>query len=431
VIGFDKIEFASLTDVGVRRSHNQDNCVTLPAGDLAQFQSRGHIFLVADGMGGHAVGELASKLAVDIIPHIYNKHAQEGPVRALRKAFIEANVTIHARGQQNREFEGMGTTATALLLREEGAWIGHVGDSRVYRVRDGQIEQLTSDHSWVWEVARRRRVDPDQVQDFPSNMIMRSLGPEPLVQVDVEGPHVLRQGDVFVVCSDGLSGPLSDREIGAIVTALPPTEACHFLVDLANLQGGPDNITAVVVRLGESDAESTSAVVPRKKGPPWHQRFPWPVASLGLGIFLAVAAIALTVWGIDGGVYIFFLAAMSLLVGLSLLLVRHVREQNKEEDDSEPARIKVYRQMPCPIEAPLLEKLGRAVPTLEQRLRDKQWEADWDTCHEHQKLAEHHQRQGNLKEAFREYCRAMRSLTEALQRQRNKEEVFQPVWEKT
>jgi serine/threonine protein phosphatase PrpC len=154
VSGYLSIEYASLTDVGVRRSHNQDAHVTLAAGDQPQWEQRGHLFLVADGMGAHAVGELASKIAIDNIPHIYLKHAQEGPSNSLRRAILETNTAIHTRGQQNREFEGMGTTGTVLLLRTEGVWLGHVGDSRAYRVRDGKIEQLTFDHSLVWPAAK-------------------------------------------------------------------------------------------------------------------------------------------------------------------------------------------------------------------------------------------------------------------------------------
>src|SRR5205823_4659095 len=149
VIGYDKIDYASLTDIGVRRSQNQDAHATLLATDLEKWRERGHIFLVADGMGAHAVGELASELAANIIPHTYYKHAHQGAVPALRKAFIEANASIYAKGQLNPEFEDMGTTSTALVLRAEGAWIGHVGDSRAYRIRDGQIEQLSFDHSLV------------------------------------------------------------------------------------------------------------------------------------------------------------------------------------------------------------------------------------------------------------------------------------------
>src|SRR5438552_340066 len=139
-------------------------------------------------MGAHAVGELASKLAADIITHTYQKYAGQGSAPALRKSFIEANATIHNRGQQNREFQGMGTTATALLLRPEGAWIGHVGDSRAYRIRDGFIEQLSFDHSLVWEMAKRQGVNPEVLLGIPANVIVRSLGPEPLVQVYLEGP---------------------------------------------------------------------------------------------------------------------------------------------------------------------------------------------------------------------------------------------------
>src|SRR6516162_6469240 len=250
VTRFDQIEHASLTDVGVRRSHNQDSHAIQLARDDEQWSQRGHLFLVADGMGAHAVGEKASEQAAGVIPHTYGKHAHQGAVAALRKAFVEANASIHACGQANREFEGMGTTASALLLRAEGAWIGHVGDSRVYRIRNGVIDQLSYDHSLVWEYARLKRIDPDDVEDIPSNVIHRCLGPEPLVQVDIEGPHPIQGGDIFLLCSDGLSGQVSDSEIGAVTSALTPAEACRFLIDLANLRGGPDNITVMIVKVG-------------------------------------------------------------------------------------------------------------------------------------------------------------------------------------
>src|SRR6266404_1769252 len=109
-----------------------------------------------------------------------------------------------------------GTTATALLLRPEGAWIGHVGDSRAYRIRDGRIEQLSFDHSLVWEMARRHGVDPDSLPGIRKNVIVRSLGPEALVEVDIEGPHPVQAGDHYLLCSDGLSGQVFDAEIGAL-----------------------------------------------------------------------------------------------------------------------------------------------------------------------------------------------------------------------
>jgi protein phosphatase len=436
VSGYLTIECASLTDVGVRRSHNQDSHALSVATDAAQFAARGHLFLVADGMGAHAVGELASKIAADSIPHIYAKHAQEGPAAALRKAILDTNTAIHARGQQNREFEGMGTTGTALLLNPAGAWIGHVGDSRAYRVRDGKIEQLSFDHSLVWELARRQGVKPEELQGIPSNVIVRSLGPEPLVQVDVEGPHAIKPGDIYVVCSDGLSGPVHDREIGAVVSTLPPKEACQFLIDLANLQGGPDNITVIVVRVvGDKDKEiwegnhKSNSQIFRK--PTFLQNLPWPLASLLLGIMLALAAVAVTAWRWEVGGYVFALAALATGAGLVGLLWQSRREIAPVPETSDAEAPRVHREVTCGIELPMLQRLARAESALQDRIRDHQWTADWEDCQKHHSLAEGYLHAGDLTEAFREYCRAMLPLSEAVHRQRHKEEVFQPVWDKT
>src|SRR6516164_2351958 len=289
---FDQIEHASLTDVGVRRSHNQDSHAIQLARDEEQWHERGHLFLVADGMGAHAVGEKASEQAASIIPHTYHKHVHQGPPAALRKAFSEANASIHAFGQQNREFAGTGTTTTALLIRPEGAWIGHVGDSRAYRIRDGMIQQLSYDHSWVWEYARIKRIDPSEVKDIPNNVIHRCLGPEPLVQVDIEGPHPLRSGDIFLLCSDGLSGQVSDSEIGAVTSALTPAEACRFLIDLANLRGGPDNITVMIVKVGGDP--SLNGVADPPPAPRARKRWPvvpWWLPTMTAGIVLVLVAV--------------------------------------------------------------------------------------------------------------------------------------------
>jgi protein phosphatase len=443
VTGFESIEHAAVTDVGVRRSHNQDAYVVMPAGDLDLWQRRGHVFLVADGMGAHAVGELASKLAVDSIPHIYSKYAQEGPVAALRKAFQETNNIIHTRGQQNREFEGMGTTGTALLLRPEGAWIAHVGDSRAYRVRRGIIEQLSFDHSLVWELARRQKVNPNELQGIPSNVIVRSLGPESLVTVDVEGPHPIEAGDAFVLCSDGLSGPVSDREIGAVVSTLPPDEAGRFLVDLANLHGGPDNITAIVVRVAGNQAESDGAASKNGSpssgwGLPGRHRLTklmagtsWPLGALFLGIVLAVGAILLNHAQLPGGFPAFLFASFALIAGLAGLAHQNYRPKSHPAEDVElPRKLQVYRQTPCAIDLPLLHKLARAEAVLKHRIRDHHWDADWETCERHHEQAEQFLSEGELVPSFREYCRATRCLTEVLHRQRGKEESFQPVWDR-
>jgi protein phosphatase len=429
VTGFDDIEYASLSDVGVRRSHNQDNYAILLASDADQWRGEGHLFVVADGMGAHAVGEKASELAASIIPHTYSKHARQGAVPALRKAFIEANASIHSRGQQNREFEGMGTTGTALLLRPEGAWVSHVGDSRAYRVRDGQIEQLSFDHSLLWVYARQQRIDPDTVQNIPSNVIVRSLGPEPLVQVDIEGPHPLQTGDIFLLCSDGLSGQVSDHEIGAVASTLPPDEACRFLVDLANLRGGPDNITVLIIRVGKTLAGAAApGDRPRRS---LAQAIPWPLLALLLGILLAAGATGLTYLQLHSlGVPVFLLAAAAIVAGVVGLVQQYRREQQTEPEEEEHRPPKVYRQAACRLDRPLLEKLARATEALKQRVQEKGWEADWDGYQQHLDLAQKSQTDGDLDPAFREYCRAMRPLAEALHRHRKDDNGGAPVWDR-
>jgi serine/threonine protein phosphatase PrpC len=440
VIGFKDIDFASLTDVGIRRSHNQDSFASLPATDLEQWQARGHVFLVADGMGAHAVGELASKLAADGIPHIYSKHAEEGPVAALRKAFVEANLSIHNRGQANKEFEGMGTTAIALVIRPEGAWIGHVGDSRAYRIRAGKIEQLSFDHSLVWELARRQKKNPDELEGVPSNVIIRSMGPEPLVQVDVEGPHPLEPGDAFILCSDGLSGPVEDRQIGAVVSSLPAAEACRLLVHLANLHGGPDNVTAIVVRVQEKQAPESLPEVDLDEGRKWRVPaslkilwwLPWALLSLLFGILLAIGAIYLAYENMGGEIPVFLLSAACLLAGMIGLMVHTAKETKKTEaqaeNDSRPLR--VYRQTSCVIDQPLIQSLRQTLTSLETRLRDVSWELDWDRYHKLFNRGQELSDRNQFPDSYREYCRAMILLLDAVGFHRNKEEVFRPHWDR-
>ena len=444
MIRFDAIEYASLSDVGVRRSHNQDSLATLPANDVEQWHGRGHVFVVADGMGAHAVGELASKLAADSIPHIYSKHAHEGPIAALRKAFIETNLGIHTRGQQNREFAGMGTTGTALLIRPEGAWVGHVGDSRCYRIRNGKIQQLSFDHSLVWELARRQNKAPEELVGVPTNVIVRSLGPEPLVQVDVEGPHPIEAGDSYLLCSDGLSGLVSDREIGAVISALPPAEACRFLINLANLQGGPDNITAIVVHIADQNAESSDSAhdLDGKFNPtpqpsmatklrPLLKRLPWPLILLFLGIALAVVAIYLTAYEKPGELVTFIAAAIALLSGIAGLMIHGDTEsQETPAAQPRPAGPRVYREAICAIELPVFQRLAQAVETLEERIKEKNWEVDQTVCREYVEESKRLKKQGDLPGAFRAECRAMLMLMEAISKQRNKEESFKPIWDK-
>ena len=247
----DIIIDAVASDTGMRRSNNQDSHSSVRASNVETWRLRGHLFMVADGMGAHAVGELASKMACDNIPFNYNKTKVGNAAEAIIKSYREVGGLIHGRASANRDFQGMGTTCTTLLLIPEGALIAHVGDSRAYRVRERRIDQLSFDHSLVWELVRRNHLPADQADiAVPKNVITRSLGPDPNVEVDIEGPLTVLPGDVYVLCSDGLSGPVTDPEIGAFAENFHPQDACRYLVNLANLRGGLDNITVLVLRVG-------------------------------------------------------------------------------------------------------------------------------------------------------------------------------------
>lgn len=243
------VEHVAQSDMGLRRPTNQDHFAAVPAGSDDMWHARGHLFIVADGMGGHAAGERASELATDVIPLTYQKLRDRPVSQALKEAVQEANKVIHQRGLANPDFQGMGTTTTALVLLPDRALAAHVGDSRLYRLRGNQLQQLSFDHSVLWELSAAGH-DASQFapDNFLKNRITRSLGPKSEVEVDLEGPFPLQAGDTFFLCSDGLSGQVADQELGKILRCLPPEEAAPLLVNLANLRGGPDNITVLIVR---------------------------------------------------------------------------------------------------------------------------------------------------------------------------------------
>lgn len=234
---------AALTDVGRVRDHNEDNMGVL----LSQ-----NLYIVADGMGGHAAGEVASQIAVDALMEFF----QEPPERGARGAGLSdaielANLKIFQEGAQQSSKRGMGTTIVAMRIQDEQAHLAHVGDSRIYRVREDQLEQVTTDHSWFAEVmANAEHLDPEMIAHAEryKNVITRALGMNDAVEVDVS-EHELEPGDLFLLCSDGLHDMISDEKI--LETILEHRQdlslCCERLIEAANRAGGVDNITVVLV----------------------------------------------------------------------------------------------------------------------------------------------------------------------------------------
>jgi serine/threonine protein phosphatase PrpC len=239
-------EEAVRTDTGRQRNANEDS-----------FFTDSPLFVVADGMGGAQAGEVASKAAVESFVQGLPAAA---PERALEETIEAANRTIHELARKDPGLAGMGTTTTAAIvdLEAEEVAIGHVGDSRAYRFRGGKFEQLTRDHSLVEEMRRKGQLTDAQAEDHPQrSIITRALGPEPEVQVDLQTVPA-QDGDVFLICSDGLTTMLDDEEIARILTrATSLTSGVRALVDEANRAGGRDNITVVAFRLEDTAAPAS------------------------------------------------------------------------------------------------------------------------------------------------------------------------------
>jgi protein phosphatase len=234
------IATASLSAVGCVRSQNEDYC--------SEFQDSAgrRLLVVADGMGGHKGGATASRVAVEAIGEIFEESPGD-PEQTLYLAISTANERLHKMAMDNSELRGMGTTAVTLLLdQDREAWVAHVGDSRAYRLREGRIEALTRDHSVVAEMVRKGLLSEEQAAVHPRrNEILRSVGVETTVRPDVRQIEV-KDGDRFLLCSDGLSNLMSEEEIAAVVQREPPSQAARTLVDTANSRGAPDNVTVQI-----------------------------------------------------------------------------------------------------------------------------------------------------------------------------------------
>lgn len=241
------------TDVGLVRSENQDFGTYTTASEESSSHPGGRLLIVADGMGGHRGGATASRLAGETVKMQYLDSETTDIATALRESLARANARIFSEAQSNPELRGMGTTTSVLAVRDHHGWLAHVGDSRIYLVRDGQIQQLTDDHSLVATMVREGLLTSQEAETHPRrNVLQRSMGVAEDVEIDVRGPFELREGDTFILCSDGLHGVVKEPELLEIA-ALPIEQAADEFLKRALERGAPDNVTVIVARVEATD----------------------------------------------------------------------------------------------------------------------------------------------------------------------------------
>lgn len=261
--GIRKVVASIQTDPGCVREANEDSGRHISPGDDVTRLNKGTLTIVADGMGGHASGEVASQMAVELISEYYYADPQRPAGDALREAIELANSAIFQTSTSDEQYFGMGTTVIALALLGDTAISAHVGDSRLYRFRDNHLEMLTLDHSQVMEMVKHGVISMEEARDHEDkNVILRAVGTQSSVEVEVSEPFAVENGDLFLLCSDGLSDMLEDTEIEAILRSEANAhDACERLIAEAKNNGGHDNITAGIVRIGaEAVMESSGNV---------------------------------------------------------------------------------------------------------------------------------------------------------------------------
>jgi PPM family protein phosphatase len=244
------VRAALRSDVGLVRSENQDfGALTTPQEERDGHHPGGRLLIVADGMGGHRGGATASRLAAETVKAQYLGSETTDIRQALHESLTRANARIYSEAQSNPDLRGMGTTTSVLAVRGQQGWLAHVGDSRIYLVRAGEIRQLTDDHSLVASMVREGLLTPREAETHPRrNVLQRSMGVAEDVDIDVLGPIELRVDDTFILCSDGLHGVVKEDEL-LEVSSQPIEEAADELLRRALQRGAPDNVTVIVARV--------------------------------------------------------------------------------------------------------------------------------------------------------------------------------------
>jgi serine/threonine protein phosphatase PrpC len=248
------MEVAILSDVGRVRENNEDSYLYWEAVGDDDFRRKGRLAVIADGMGGYEGGQEASRLAVQTVCTVYDKFVRDDPHAALMEGFVAAHERIRSYAGEHPELQGMGTTCTALAVLEHELYFAHVGDSRLYLVRNGEPSRLTRDHSYVGRLVESGIVRSEDAETHPQRHILTAaLGSGLEVAADVSNQALtLEGGDTLVLCTDGLWGLVSEQEVAAVIDENRPTNACQELVNLALQRGGPDNITVMLMRVGSA-----------------------------------------------------------------------------------------------------------------------------------------------------------------------------------
>ena len=245
------VEIAGLTDVGCQRENNEDSYGYWESEDDAVFARLGRLAIVADGMGGHEGGQIASHIAVEAIQQTYSSASESDPEKALIAAFEEAHHRIQRRANEDPDLQGMGTTCTACCIVGANLYYAHIGDSRLYLLRNGTLRPISRDHSLVARLVETGVIREEDAENHPQKHVLTAaLGVADEIEPDVPaGPLSLEKSDVVLICTDGLWGQLTEAELKDALTSTTPANACHALVRLAKEHGAPDNVTLQIARI--------------------------------------------------------------------------------------------------------------------------------------------------------------------------------------
>ncbi len=245
------VEVAGLTDIGCNRQNNEDNYAYWEPTDDAAFQQLGRLAIIADGMGGAEGGQYASRMAVDAVIGTYSASGGDDPQQRLVSAVHEANARVQQEARAKPSLHGMGTTLTVCAIVSGNLYFAHVGDSRLFLIRNGAARQLTRDHSLVARLVESGTIRPEEAETHPQKHVLTAaIGVGEDVQPDFPAePVPLQPADIVLICTDGLWGQMTAAEIAEIVSKNQPNDACKALVKLAKDRGGPDNITVQILRL--------------------------------------------------------------------------------------------------------------------------------------------------------------------------------------